>query len=39
MENIGLVFMFLNSKLERQVFICGLKDLDKNAHPLDYNST
>lgn len=39
MENIDLVFMSLNSKLELQVFICGLKDLDKNAYPLDYNST
>lgn len=39
MENIDLVFMFLNSKLELRVFICGLKDLDRNAYPLDYNST
>lgn len=34
MENIDLVFMFLNSKLELQVFVCGLKDLDRNAYPL-----
>lgn len=39
MENIDLVFMLLNSKLELQVFICGLRDLEKNACPLDYNST
>lgn len=39
MENIDLVFMFLNKKLELQVFIRGLKDPGKNVYPLDYNST